>query len=573
MLRKPDLKTMRMNGETGKLADKIIHNWLLGLRESNPAILDMFRDRELLPYRDLLPWSGEFAGKYITGAYYIYQITRDELLFRYITGFIDEMLTYQDDNGYLGCYRKDCQLTGAYSQNPQETGVTWDSWAHYHTMAGLLLWYKETGNETYLTAVKKIANLFLNSFYDGKHTLVCTGCSEMNLAVYHSFAVLYNLTGAQEYIYFARKIEEDLTNDEAGNYINLALEGCEYYQCPRPRWESMHVIMGIAQMYLATGEKRYLTAVTQIVHSILKTDVHNTGAFSTDERAIGNPYTNSNIETCCVIAYNALVCEVLLLTGELKLVDFLERSHFNAVMGYFSPSGRWSTYNTPMDGVKCANYHSIVFQSRSGSPDLNCCSVNAPRGVGNIAEWALLENHDSLCINHYEPFLSQTKDGLQISVTGDYPCSNTAVIHLFSGGTQRKISLRIPEWSAHTRVVLGEKIYTPDAGTYLTLEQIWNDDISVNLDFTPRIEAGEMDCAGKSSIFIGPILYAYDRTLNPDFSFEKPPIISISELSEAVPIRQRNGSILLSLKSGLTLTDFYHAGYSGCAYKTWLNIQ
>ena len=51
-------KALKLTGETGKLAEKITDNWLMGIRESNPAIIDMFRDRDLLPYRDMLPWSG-----------------------------------------------------------------------------------------------------------------------------------------------------------------------------------------------------------------------------------------------------------------------------------------------------------------------------------------------------------------------------------------------------------------------------------------------------------------------------------------------------------------------------------
>ena len=68
-------KSLKLTGETGKLAEKITDNWLMGIRESNPAIIDMFRDRDLLPYRDMLPWSGEFAGKYITGAAFVYKLT------------------------------------------------------------------------------------------------------------------------------------------------------------------------------------------------------------------------------------------------------------------------------------------------------------------------------------------------------------------------------------------------------------------------------------------------------------------------------------------------------------------
>ena len=53
-------------GRTGALANKITDRWLLDILESNPAVLEMFRQREIRPYRDMLPWSGEFDGKYLT---------------------------------------------------------------------------------------------------------------------------------------------------------------------------------------------------------------------------------------------------------------------------------------------------------------------------------------------------------------------------------------------------------------------------------------------------------------------------------------------------------------------------
>ena len=150
------LLSPEFGGAVGKLADNITNNWLIGLRESNPAILDMFHDRDKKPYRDMLPWSGEFAGKYITGAYYIYQMNRNENLRAYILNFINELLTCIDSDGYAGCYRKECRMTGAFSQSPEKTGETWDAWAHYHTMFGLFLWYKETNDKRLFDAVKKL---------------------------------------------------------------------------------------------------------------------------------------------------------------------------------------------------------------------------------------------------------------------------------------------------------------------------------------------------------------------------------------------------------------------------------
>ena len=57
------MKSSQLKGMTGTLAQNITKNWLIGLRQTNPAILDMFKERDRLPYRSLLPWSGEFAGK------------------------------------------------------------------------------------------------------------------------------------------------------------------------------------------------------------------------------------------------------------------------------------------------------------------------------------------------------------------------------------------------------------------------------------------------------------------------------------------------------------------------------
>ena len=99
--------------------------------------------------------------------------------------------------------------------------------------------------------------------------------------------------------------------------------------------------MGIAALYECTGDKVYLDAARQIFYSILKTDVHNTGAFSTEESVLGTPFKNGNIEVCCVIAYNAFAAQLLSLLEDPYIADFLEISLYNAVLGSFSPTGRW----------------------------------------------------------------------------------------------------------------------------------------------------------------------------------------------------------------------------------------
>src|ERR1043165_4301615 len=68
--------------------DAVLRQWLLKMPEANPAILVMFADRDKKPPRSLLPWSGEFAGKYLTGAVQILRLTGDKELKDSLAGFV-----------------------------------------------------------------------------------------------------------------------------------------------------------------------------------------------------------------------------------------------------------------------------------------------------------------------------------------------------------------------------------------------------------------------------------------------------------------------------------------------------
>jgi DUF1680 family protein len=559
-------------------------NWLLVAPDANPAMLQMFRDRDRQPVRDLVPWAGEFAGKYLTSAVQCYRLTHDESLRDYVARFVYELIATQAEDGYLGAFPRAYRLTGRTIKPDGKEARTWDAWNHYHCMLGLLLWHEETGDDAALGACRKIGDLFCQTFLDADVRLVSTGSEEMNLAPIHAFCLLYQRTGGEHYFQMARAIERDFEVPPAGDYVRAALAGQEFFETPKPRWESLHAIQGIAELYYLTGDERYRRAFEHLWRSIQRGDRHNTGGFSSGEKATGNPYDPGAIETCCTIAWVALSIDMLRLTGLATVADAIELATYNAVLGAQSPTGRWWTYNTPMDGVRKASAHDIVFQARAGSPELNCCSVNGPRGLGMLSDWAVTQEPDrrAVVLNYYGPGSSRVElpSGYAATFLQEtaYPLVGDVRLRVEPERPERfALRLRIPIWSKRTRVAVNDEPDLPgEPGTYLTLDREWRsgDLVHLSLDLTPWTWLGEREATGKASVYRGPILLAYDQRFNALDPAELPTLDLTSLAGDLVhPWGRPAPFLLLRLKVGgqdLLLCDFASAGAAGNPYLTWL---
>ena len=577
---------MRLDGPIGSYLEAITDHWLKTAPVSNPAMLEMLRDRDRRPLRDMVPWAGEFAGKYLTSAVQVWRARPDESLRRTIKEFVDQLAKCQDTDGYLGPWPKDSRLTGHAPNAGKKGGATWDAWGHYHIMLGLLLWHQETRDGTALQTAQRIGDLFCKKFAENR--LVDTGSTEMNLAPIHSLCLLYARTGERRYLALAEKIRDEFAARDkdgkplAGDYLEAGLSGKEFFQTPKPRWESLHPMMGLTELYWITGDERYRRAFENLWWSIVKLDRHNNGGFSSGEQAQGNPYHPGAIETCCTIAWIAIGVEMLRLTGNSVVADELELSTLNSVVGMHSPSGRWVTYNTPMDGVRKASAHDIVFQAREGSSELNCCSVNGARGFGMISDWAVMKDSQGLMINWYGPgeitVPLDNDESVTLKQETTYPRESRVRIRVQPSKSQRlPIKLRIPYWSQKTRVtVAGQPIANVAAGQYLTVDRRWrrNDIIEIDFDFSLHFWAGEKECEGKVSVFRGPILLTYDRRFN-DFDPDDFPALEKQTEARVVKSDQRESPILLvelapASGKNVRLCDFGSAGNAGSPYRSWL---
>jgi DUF1680 family protein len=568
----------QFTGFVGQRLKANLENWELRAPDSNPALVEMFYDRDRKPDRQLLPWSGEFVGKFLCASILSYRILRDPRQKAMIDRIVRSFIESQGPDGYLGPFDRENRLIGK----------NWDVWGHYWAIRALLMYHREFGSQEALQSAMRAADLLVKTFLNKGIPLTNDGShGQMNYAVIHAFTDLYIETGKPDYLQMARWIVSEWDKPGAGNYMQLALAGREMYEFPGNRWESLHDFLGMLDMYLITGEPEFSRVFTNIWWSILKGDRHNTGGFTTSEHTTGDPYDDKGpIETCCTVGWIDMSVAMLKLTGASLVADEIELSTFNGNLGGQNPAGNWWTYNTPMNGTKEASAHSINFQCRAGSPELNCCAVNGPRGLGLLTEWAVMRSKDGVVLNYYGPSRIQVptpgNQVLTLEQKTDYPVSGSISINVTMVRPEKfELKLRVPAWSAATRIAINGKVISGvKAGTYQSVMRDWKDGdrISLDLDMSMHYWVGDREMAGRTSIYHGPLLLTFDPVYN-TMDPVAIPVLDALNLDSTMTSTDRRFHpwVLMNVKSvegrDVTLCDFATAGAYGNYYRSWLTVH
>lgn len=602
---------LRFAGVIGQRIAANLDNWLLVAPVANPAIVEMFRDRNQAgPDPNcrhascrLLPWSGEFAGKYLISGVQALTATDSAPLRETLQALVDALIAYQAPDGYLGPFESGQQLTGRAPGGD----ALWDLWGQYHCMLGLYRWYGATGDQRALQACLRAADLFCARFIDQGVSVAQAGAPAMNQSAAHVLTLLYQETGLTRYLELIGRFERSWSTT-GGNFVFGFQHGEPFHAGTQPRWESLHAVQAVVELWFITGDTRYRTAAMQIWRSIRDRDRHINGGFTSLEQATGNPYDPRPIETCGTIAWMALCVDVLRMSGDSMVADELELSTWNALLGAQHPDGRWWTYNTPMGGIPTTGMppmslpppmndqpwylgervparFDIGWQDRPGAEYLSCCAANGPRGLGNLSEWALMRAASGVVLNHFGPSTLSTTlpSGRAITLTQatSYPIGGRILIRLGLASAERfTLRIRIPQWSAKSRIAVnGTASTNPRAGRYVALRRVWKDGdrIELNLDMRVRVLAGQApppgsrsdgSAEGRIALYRGPLLLCYDARFDV-YPPAQLPSIDTSKPPRLVPVSAYDPRPLLLARfrttagESITLCDFASAGRAG----------
>lgn len=481
-----DLANVRIEGSIGDLLDRFIDQRITSdyarneiYREAEDAFKNCKDDETIVGY-----WQGEFWGKWMISAARVCRYTGDAELKQFIHKSVHKMLTYQRQDGYIGTY-KDSLNVYACDRSEAEKVVGWPSnwnwnvWCRKYTLWGLVECYQLTGDQAILQAAERHASQLIDELHDNQIRICDTGvfCGLPSSSIIKPMVLLSEITGDQKYLDFAVETASywDLDDNRCPNLIRNAATGKpvhEWYpqsQTWAKAYEMMSCLDGLLELYRATGEVTYFTAVQNIYDLLLQ---HESNAVCSvgynDMFAHAARQINAVSEPCDTIHWMRLSYELFMLTGDSRYMDHFELAFYNAFLAGVYRDGKWGSR-----GVRSAGRH-ITALLQAGMTKNHCCVNNMPRGFMNMAQAIALSGKDGFYLNFFSEaaITLRAADGkpVHIEIAGGFLQTCVATVTVDNTSDMPvSLHIRIPAWSRTTIIQTAECTYTPSCGSFFPL--------------------------------------------------------------------------------------------------------
>lgn len=528
-------------------------------------------------------WIGEHCAKFIDAATHTWALTHDERLKAKLDRAVRELIATQESDGYLGTYLL------------AERWKDWDVWAHKYNVTALLNYYAYTGYEPALEACRKMGDLLVRTYGDGKRDIVVGDwhVGMANSSVLGAIVDLYRFTGQAKYLALARSIVAAWDHEKGPKIISTLLATGSVYKVANGKaYEMMSCITGLVDLYRMTGDRQYLTPVEIAWNDIVKNRLYLTGTASWDEHFHDDHWLRADDkdadagvgEGCVTVTWMQLNLQLLRLTGDAKYAAQLERSLYNALTAAQHPQTGLICYFVPLDG------HKRYGEVSHGVPGVSCCTSSIPRGIALIPAIAFGLRNGAPTVNLYtagEAVLRVGSTEVNIVSRTGFPSDNIVELTVSSPQRQRfTLALRVPEWTRKFTATVGDRTYRGVPGEYLEITRPWHssDVVHVDIDLSVQIVAGAPSYPGRVAVQRGPQILAVEQAVNPEVEIwavgvEQPPQLKFS--IDALPAGWRgrqaytalgfDGNAMLGKRAKtLVLTPFADAGQSRGEYRVWL---
>ena len=476
-------------------------------------------------------WRCEYWGKMMRGACLTYRYHGDDKLYSMLDYAVRELLKVQREDGRFSTYSEKKQFNG------------WDLWGRKYVLTGMMhfidICKDDSLKNQILEAICRHADHIVEKIGDGEgqksiletssHWLCLNSCT-----ILEPFIDLYKRTGKKSYLEFAEYII-GLGGCAGGNLMELALldEIAPFEYPVNKAYEMMSFFEGLLAYYELTGEEKYLDAVSKFVEKINETDVTIIGCSGCTHELFDNSIVKQTEfnevqmqETCVTVTWMRVLARLHLITGEVKYVDRIEKSAYNALYGSINTKNEkgFSIEDGEFLDPVIFDSYSPLYNNRRGFVTggfkrfrtggfYGCCACIGSAGTGIFPLIGTLKSESGIVINEaFEGVVTTlTPSGKKVTLnsTSDYPVGDKYSLALFLDEDESfELLIRIPDWCDEATLTVGDEMRKVYPG-YVSIDREWSDGDTVEVDLPHHLKSHYLN--GKTAYTYGPLVLARDE--------------------------------------------------------------
>ncbi len=464
-------------------------------------------------------WRGEYWGKMMRGATFVYSYTQNKDLYDILHKTVEDMMASADSLGRISTYPVDSEFDA------------WDLWTRKYVLLGMQ-YFMEICNEDDFN--KRIVESMQNqvdyiiskigSEEEGKMPITSASNAWGGLnssSILEPIMKLYNITKEKRYLDFAGHIVNEGGTDMV-NIFDLAYDNKLYpyqYQVTKA-YEMTSCFEGLLEYYKVTENEKHKESVINFADRILESDFTIIGGSGCAGECLDNStITQTNAsnhevmqETCVTVTMMKFFYNLNRFTGDPKYADAFERSMYNAFLGSINTENSIGKLDeAAMENYSEVKIEPLPFDSYSpltagvrgmGTGGMRvmddnhyygCCACIGAAGNGLTPKMSLLSSTDGLVINLYisgKIFTkTQTGNNVTIDIQTEYPKNGDIKIKVEPGYEEEfEILLRNPYWSKTTALSVNGVDNSVNDG-YIHIKKLWKKSDVIELKLDMRTEA------------------------------------------------------------------------------------
>lgn len=381
-----------------------------------------------------------------------------------------------------------------------------------------------------LVVAQRFADLIVASFGTGAGQVdgVC-GHPEIETALVE----LHRETGDRRYLDAAQFFVDRRGHGLLGDHPF----GAQYFQDHVPVRDAqevtghsvrqLYLLAGVADLATETGEAALRATAERLWNQGTATQTYLTGGIGAHHRdeAYGDPYELPNersyCETCAAIASIMFSWRMLIMTGEAKYADLLERTLYNGFLAGISLDGERYIYANPLQ-VRDDHLDTGGDQDYARVPWFHCacCPPNVMRLLASLEHYVALGGPDELVLHQYVAgsYATDLDPGrVEIRVDTAYPWHGEVEVEV-TETVEREwtLTVRVPHWAdGATLAVNGTPVAATPGDGWWRIIRVWGlgDRVTLTLPITPRLTRADprVDAArGCVAIERGPLVYCVE---------------------------------------------------------------